>query len=141
MRYPSETHYRESESWRSVDLQKRMTLKRGVIRRHRRVDAIVEIIRLETSEWTMRMDRAWKEWPVRREDGSLALQRIPRLYEVFVEITTGVGRGSRESTLRRWRRRRRGGGEPRSQWFSITASRERISSVERLDGSPFDDGA
>jgi hypothetical protein len=63
------------------------------------------------------------------------------LYEVFVEVTTGVGRGSREPALRRWLRRRRHEGEPRSQWFSITASRERISSVERLTGSPFDDGA
>ena len=140
VRYPVDEHSRNSERWRSVDLQKRLTLKRRAIRRHRRVDAIVEIVRLETSDWTMRMDRAWKEWPVRQDDGTLALQRIPRLYEVFVQVNTGVGRGSRESALRRWNRRRRGIPKSRSQWYAITASRERISSVERLPGSPFGDG-
>jgi hypothetical protein len=134
VRYPDEVRYRDSVGWRSLDLQTRFTLKRRRIRKHRRVDAVVEIVRLDTSDWTTRMDREWKEWPVREADGTLALRRIPRLYKVYVQVTVGVGRGSRDL-----RRARRLPDDVRTQWYSVTASRDRVSSVKRLDRDPFRD--
>ncbi len=134
VRYPDEVRYRDSVGWRSIDVQTRFTLKRRRIRKHRRVDAMVEIVRMDTTDWTTRMDREWKEWPVREADGTLVLRRIPRLYKVYVQVAVGVGRGSRDL-----RRKRRHPDELRTQWYSVTASRDRVSSVKRLNRSPFRD--
>ncbi len=131
VRYPDDIRYRESEGWRAIDVQTRFHLKRRRIRRRRRVDAMAEIVRLDTSDWTTRMDRPWKEWPVKTEEGTLALRRIPRLYKVYVQVTVGIGRGSRDL------RRRSPEERARTRWYSVTASRDRISSVKLLQSSPF----
>lgn len=115
IRYPVETRSIESESWRPVSIQKRFRFRVSrIISVHRRVDAIIEIMRLDVGEWLSRMDRSWKVWPVRNDRDEIELRHVPRRYTLFARL---------------------GAVQPR--WYQIAATRERVISVTEIDGSPF----
>jgi hypothetical protein len=116
IRYPLEAESIESESWRPISIQKRYRFRVSrILASHRRVDAVIEIMRLDVGEWLSRMDRSWKLWPIQTEGGEIELRHVPRRYTVFVRV---------------------GGDEPR--WYELQATRERVVSTTEIGASPFD---
>ena len=99
-----------------VQLQKRFTFRLRRMRRHQRVDAVVEILRVDVSDWLQRMDRAWKYWPRRTAEGELELASVPRKYTIYVRATID----SRNDA-----------------WYQITATRQEITDITELPEAPF----
>lgn len=93
--------------WTGVQLQKRFRFRMRRVRRHRRANAVVEIIRIDVGDWLARLDREWKYWPVRGADGSLRLARVPREYDFYAAVRQGE----------MWR------------WYRIRATREAVVGI------------
>ncbi|MFO8042698.1 MAG: hypothetical protein R6U25_05820 [Alkalispirochaeta sp.] len=104
------------KGWSCVQLQKRFTFRLRRMHRHRRVDAVVEILRVDVSDWLQRMDRAWKYWPRRTAEGDLELASVPREYTIYVRATVD----SRDDA-----------------WYRITATRQEITDITELTEAPF----
>jgi hypothetical protein len=105
------------EGWTCLQLQKRFTFRLRRMDRHRRVDAVVEILRVDVSDWLQRMDRAWKYWPRRTPEGALDLASVAREYTFYAQVDID-------------------GTE--ADWYRITATREEITDITALPEAPFD---
>ncbi|HKK49409.1 MAG TPA: hypothetical protein VJ932_09940, partial [Alkalispirochaeta sp.] len=94
--------------WSCLQLQKRFTFRLRRMNRHHRVDAVVEILRVDVSDWLQRMDHAWKYWPRRTATGELELASVPREYTLYARVDID-------------------GADP--HWYRITATREEITGI------------
>ncbi|MEX2441970.1 MAG: hypothetical protein WD492_00080 [Alkalispirochaeta sp.] len=102
--------------WSCVQLQKRFTFRLRRMSRHRRVDAVVEVLRVDVSDWLQRMDRAWKYWPRRTDAGELELASVSREYTLYAQVDID-------------------GTE--TDWYRITATRQEITDITALPEAPF----